>query len=58
MEVFGGGVAVSFGYANALLVLAVLYLAWEQGYMLSSRLLACQPAKKWSSHVLSRMRPK
>ncbi|CAK0787018.1 hypothetical protein CVIRNUC_010234 [Coccomyxa viridis] len=37
MEVYGGDVTVSLGYANALLVLAVLYLAWEQGYMLASR---------------------
>ena len=58
MEVYGGDVTVSFGYANALLVLAVLYLAWEQGYMLASRLLACQPAEKYSSHALSRTRLK
>ena len=58
MEMFGGDVTVSFGYANALLVLAVLYLAWEQGYMLASRLLACQPAKIKSPHALSRMRLK
>ena len=45
VEVFGGDVTVSFGYANILLVVAVLYLAWEQGYMLASRLLACRPAK-------------
>ena len=45
MDVFGGDVTVSFGYVNALLVLAVLYLAWEQGYMLASRLLASQYAK-------------
>lgn len=58
MEVFGGDVTVSFGYANTVLVLAVLYLAWEQGYMLANRLLACQPAKVWSLHALSRMRLK
>lgn len=32
-----GGATEAFGYAKAIIVLIVLYLAWEQGVMLASR---------------------
>jgi len=33
----GGAEPEAFSYAKAMIVLTILYLAWEQGFMLASR---------------------